>query len=195
MTVMMAWTKESKHYVKTPVMAAMPLHPLSCVGMYTDAGRSISTKLSDFPCLDTSDAAKESVGIRGVGGGNTKIGGRGPMTIKTKDIEGNYVLIVDPEGVYLEVGEDEPDFRVLGQQIIKKLGVRLAQCWDCGDVDVLECMTSNTIVPLRTLNSMIVLGTCDRKDLQVNNVKSIAKGESSALQPIVISSMMAGDSQ
>ena len=199
-TVMMAWTKGAEQYTKTPVMTAMPLHPLSCVGIDTDAGRSISTKISDFPYLDTSDAAKESVGIRGIGGGNTKIGGRGPMTIKTKDIEGNYVLLVDPEGVYLEVGNDEPDFRVLGQQIMKKLGVRLVQCWDYGDVDVLECMSSKTIVPLRTLNSILVLDTYDRENLQVKDVKSISKCTSSALQPIVnnesaIASMMADGDQ
>ena len=82
----------------------------------------------------------------------------------------------------------------------KKLGVRLVQCWDYGDVDVLECMSSKTIVPLRTLNSILVLDTYDRENLQVKDVKSISKGTSSALQPIVnnesaIASMMADGDQ
>ena len=65
---------------------------------------------------------------------------------------------------------------------------------------MLECMTSNTIVPLRTLNSILVLDTYDRNDLQVNDVTSISKGESSALQPIVnsqykVASMIADSDQ
>jgi hypothetical protein len=59
--------------------------------------------------IDDSQAAKDSVILRGVGGENTVIGGRGPMVVQAKDSNGNDILVFDPSGVYLDQAEqDEP---------------------------------------------------------------------------------------
>lgn len=39
--------------------------------------------------------------LSGIGGNESKVGGRGPMLVKSIDTNGNAVYIVDPAGVFL----------------------------------------------------------------------------------------------
>ena len=103
---------------------AIELHSLDYIGIDTCSALSVSTQLGDFINLDTSHAAKESVSIRGVGGVDSTVGGRGILIIKTTDWEGSQVWIIDPEGVYIESGDDDPAFRVLGREQWRKNGLR-----------------------------------------------------------------------
>ncbi len=92
-------------------------------GIDTDSGKSISTRLSDFLWLDNSIDAKSSIEIHGVGGAGTQAGGRGPMAICVINNLGHSMILVDPEGVYIIKDNNAPEFRVLGQQWMKKLAV------------------------------------------------------------------------
>ena len=118
---MMRAHKDNASYISiTPCMAAMQLHSMDSVGIDTDAGRSISTNINDFIFLDTSEEAKSSISIRGIGGNGSKVGGRGVMIVKCKNKEGRFVYLLYPEGVYLERGPEEPEFRVFAQQLMKQ---------------------------------------------------------------------------
>jgi hypothetical protein len=77
------------------------IHDLSYVGIDTCSAVSVSTERKDFAFIDDSQEARDSVVLRGVGGENTVIGGRGPMGVQTKDVNGNDVLVFDPSGVTL----------------------------------------------------------------------------------------------
>ena len=98
------------------------------------------------------------------------------------DINGNTVLLVDPEGVYMIKGKSAPDFRIFGQQRMKSFGCRLVQCYDGHDLDVLECKYTGIIVPLKTENGILVLST-KKNDLKVKSVilKDIMTKRHSAL--------------
>jgi hypothetical protein len=60
------------------------LHDLNYVGIDTCSAVSVSTERKDFPFIDDSQEAKDSVILRGVGGENTVIGGRGPMVVRKR---------------------------------------------------------------------------------------------------------------
>ena len=77
------------------------LHPLDHAGIDTCSAMSVSTEKDDFLYLDTSEEALASVELNGVGGGDSKVGGRGPMIVSVVDTEGRSVLMVDPAGVFL----------------------------------------------------------------------------------------------
>jgi hypothetical protein len=146
---------------QSSTMCVLPLHSMDCVGIDTDSGKSISTSRKDFLSLDTGLSARNSVEIRGIGGaGAYRIAGRGPMIIRVLTHTGEEIQLVDPEGVYLQKTSSCPDFRVLGQQRMKSFGCRLVQCYNDTDMDVLECMRTKTIVPLTTLNGILVVKTC-----------------------------------
>jgi hypothetical protein len=70
------------------------LHDLHHVGIDTCSAVSVSTERKDFAFIDESLAAKESDILRGVGGENKVIGGRGPMAVQAKDSNGNDVGVV-----------------------------------------------------------------------------------------------------
>ncbi len=82
----------------------------STCGIDTDAGMSISTMIEDFPCgLDESEEARSCEAPSGMNGGQSKVGGKGVMIIRTKS--GKY--LIDPEGILLLSGDDQPNFRVM----------------------------------------------------------------------------------
>ncbi len=58
----------------------------------------MSTERLDFLYLDPSEEAITSVELNGVGGGDSKVGGRGPLLVLCADSEGNEIFIVDPSG-------------------------------------------------------------------------------------------------
>ena len=104
-----------------------PLVPLDLVGIDTCSALSVSSRSDDFLWLDTSVKAKRSVILRGVGGDAAKIGGRGPMVVRGKDTGGKDILIYDPNGVYLKEDQHQADFRIFGQQRLKRFGFKLVQ--------------------------------------------------------------------
>ena len=116
-------------------------------GIDTDAGMSISTVRADFPyCLDESEGARDSIEApSGINGGASTIGGRGPMIIKTKS--GKYLM--DPDGVYLSAGPNQPNFRVLSAQRLKSYGVRTVQCFKGSNDDVLQDLFPKEVLPLK----------------------------------------------
>ncbi len=57
------------------------LHPLNYVGIDTCSAISVSTEVRDFLYLDTSEGACNSIELNGVGGGDSRVGGRGPMMV------------------------------------------------------------------------------------------------------------------
>ncbi len=58
-----------------------PLHSMEVVGIDTCSALSVSTRREDFLFLDNSLSAVNSIVLRGVGGSDAKIGGRGPMIV------------------------------------------------------------------------------------------------------------------
>jgi hypothetical protein len=123
--------------ISKPIVLASSLHNVkrNC-GIDTDAGLSISTLREDFPLwLDTSQKALTAMGApSGINGGESKLGGTGPMIIRAKSGE----FLIDPDGLYIEPNELQPNFRVLSSQRLKMHGVRLVQCFRNTDKDVLQ---------------------------------------------------------
>jgi hypothetical protein len=106
------------------------LHDLSLVGIDTCSAVSVSTELEDFLFVDRSEEARDSVTLRGVGGMNPAIGGRGPMVIRAQDKDGDDIVVFDPSGVYLDQAEDDSTqarFRIFGQVKLKEAGLKLVQ--------------------------------------------------------------------
>jgi hypothetical protein len=115
-------------------------------GIDSDAGISISTIKSDFPLwIDDTEAARDSIAApTGISGGTSRIGGRGPMVIRTRT--GEY--LIDPDAVYLESNNEQPNFRVMSTQRLKLHGVRLVGCFDDTEVDVLQDRVSKRTINL-----------------------------------------------
>ena len=103
--------KSNKTTLVVKVSLSNSLHDLDLVGIDTCSAVSVSTEKEDFIFVDGSREARDSVTLRGVGGSSSVIGGRGPMVVKTKDKEGNEVLMFDPSAVYLDPDElDDSQF-------------------------------------------------------------------------------------
>jgi hypothetical protein len=103
------------------------LHPLDHVGIHTCSAMSVSTERDDFLFIDKSEDAVHSVEVNGVGGNESKVGGRGPMIVQTIDTNGILVFLVDPAGVFLLSSESQARLRILGQQRMKSFGFYLQQ--------------------------------------------------------------------
>jgi hypothetical protein len=129
------WVLE-QHIKPVVKRAAMPvtngvegnaLHPLDHIGIDTCSALSVSTERSDFLYLDKSEAAVRSVSLGGIGGNGSKVRGRGPLLLKTMDVNGKMVFVVDPAGVYLKSSASQPRLRILGQQKMKAVGFNIQQ--------------------------------------------------------------------
>jgi hypothetical protein len=92
-------TKKGKTVLIISLLNA--LHDLDRVGIDTCSAVAVSTEPEDFLFIDDSPEVKDYVSLRGAGGDNSVIGGRGPMVLKTLDKHGNEVLMFDPSEVYL----------------------------------------------------------------------------------------------
>ena len=145
----------------------------------------MSTQLGDFINLDTSHAAKESVAIRGVGGVDSTVGGRGILIIKTTDWEGSQVWIIDPEGVYIESGDDDPAFRVLGREQWRKNGLRVVEGGSPDDHDILQDRHSGKGVSLTDCGGILAMKTLTvtdaEKEAGQTYVKNILEGTQSGM--------------
>ena len=111
----------------TCLVATSALHSMDHVGIDTCSAMSVSSEIGDFTFIDSSDAARNSISLRGVGGEQASVGGRGPLLISTKDSNGKNVFLVDPQGVYLQGSDTQFRLRILGQQRMKTFGFALVQ--------------------------------------------------------------------
>jgi len=130
-----------------PIVFATNLHNVenNC-GIDSDAGMSISTLIGDFPLgIDSSDRAMASLpSPNGINGGASKVGGTGPMIVRAKSGE----LIIDPDGLYLKPGKDQPNFRVISTQRLKTNGVRVVGCFKGTNQDVMQDRTTKHTINL-----------------------------------------------
>ena len=127
-------------------MMASYLHSVdqNC-GIDTDAGMSISTLRKDFIWLKNDAATMRKLpSPAGISGGESSVGGVGPMVIRAKS--GEYLF--DPEALFLKPGAGQPNFRVLSAQRLKSNGVRLVQCYKGTDDDVLQDRRSKRTIKL-----------------------------------------------
>ncbi len=114
--------------------------------------------------------------------------GIGPMIIRAKTGE----ILIDPDGLYLKPGNDQPNFRVFSSQRLKMHGVRLVQCFKGTEKDVLqdrkskltinlaeECPEGKKILVLETMPCPIFNNRAKIKML----VENIRKRSASAMLP------------
>jgi hypothetical protein len=115
-------------------------------GIDTDAGMSISTLRTDFPLgiNESEELVSQLPTPSGINGGESKVAGMGPMIVRAKTGE----LIVDPDGLYLLPGKHQPNFRVMAGQRLKANGLRLVQCFNDTNIDVLQDRRTKHIVSL-----------------------------------------------
>jgi hypothetical protein len=123
---------------------------------------SAITLRADFPCgIDERESTlKDLPSPAGINGGQSRIGGIGPIIIRAKTGE----LLIDPGGLYLVPGEDQPNFRVLAAQRLKSNGVRLVGCFKNTDDDVLQDRKTKYTVTLSEE------GSTDKKILVLETV-------------------------
>jgi hypothetical protein len=116
--------------------------PLACVGIDTCSAKSISCLQEDFLDLQISPGEDVSYELREVGG-ISKAAGKGVMVLYAKDMAGKTKAIIEPKGIYLDHAPSQ--FRILGQQKMKKRGVSLIQDYDDAGGDILKCKRSGTV--------------------------------------------------
>jgi hypothetical protein len=154
--------KSNKTILVVKVSLANSLHDLDLVGIDTCSAVSVSTEKDDFIFVDGSQEARDSVTLRGVGGSSSVIGGRGPMVVKTKDSEGNEVLMFDPSAVYLDPDEldvNQARFRIFGQAKLKRAGLKIVQDKYGNDDDYLVYRNGETEIPMETVDDIITVRT------------------------------------
>jgi hypothetical protein len=86
------WPKKKKGKTVLTISLLNALHDLDRVGIDTCSVVAVSTEPEDFLFIDNSLEVKDSVSLRGVGGENSVIGGRGPRVVKTLDRQENEIL-------------------------------------------------------------------------------------------------------
>jgi hypothetical protein len=159
------WCLQQKRVVPITCLPinATPLLPLDCVGIDTCSALSVSSERSDFPFLDQSQSARDSISLRGIGGEQSAVGGRGPMLISAYDDQGREIYLVDPLGVYL--GGSNIKLRILGQQRMKDFGFNLVQNKDGDGKDFLIYRSpggengNKALIPLATIDGILMLRT------------------------------------
>ena len=162
------------------------------MGWDTDASLTITCFKSDMLWIDSSKEALDSVPmLQGINGGSSVVGGIGPCLVRSKS--GEYLL--DPEAVYLEPGEGQPLFRVAAAQRFKAMGVRMVQCFEQSDDDVLQDKQSGKTIKLSEEGgkdrnglprTILVLGTQPVPKFPITSVikqmvKEVKNGKRSAM--------------
>jgi hypothetical protein len=153
---------ESKKKTVLVISLLNTLHDLTYVGIVTCSAVSVSTERNDFAFIDDSQEARDSVILRGVGGENTVIGGRGPMVVQTKDAKGNDVLVFDPSGVYLDQAEldaAQARFRIFGQSRLKRAGLKIHQDKYDDGMDYLVYRGGQMEIPTDTIDDIVAMKT------------------------------------
>jgi hypothetical protein len=152
--------KSGKTTLVVRISLANALHDLDLVGIDTCSAVSVSTEKEDFIFVDESREARDSVTLRGVGGSSSVIGGRGPMVVKTKDKEGNEVLMFDPSAVYLdpdELDDMQARFRIFGQAKLKRAGLKIVQDKYGDDEDYLVYRNGEMEIPMETNDDIVTI--------------------------------------
>ncbi len=135
---------------------------MSLVGIDTCSAVSVSTEKEDFIFIDESREARDSVTLRGVGGSSSVIGGRGPMVVKTKDREGNEVMVFDPSAVYVdpdELNDSQARFRIFGQAKLKRAGLKMVQDKYGNDEDYLVYRQGEMEIPMEIIDDIVTVRT------------------------------------
>jgi hypothetical protein len=141
---------------------ATHLHPLDHVGIDTCSALTVSTQRDDFLFIDSSEQAKASVTLRGIGGDQNAVGGRGPLVVSIMDEAGKMVFMIDPAGVFLDESSSSK-LRILGQQRMKAFGFNLVQNKKGDGVDYLVYKDQKSFgelnIPLKTKGGILLLKT------------------------------------
>jgi hypothetical protein len=164
-----AWGKANSNPESTSLpILSQPLHSLDFVGIDTCSALSVSTEREDFVFIDRSEGARESVSLRGIGGVQNVIGGRGAFVVATKDEHGTLLYMIDPAGVFLDKGSSSR-LRILGQQRMKKFGFDLVQNKNGDGQDFLVYRSKSdqfqkaTNLPLITKDGILLMKTWEVK--------------------------------
>jgi hypothetical protein len=148
-----------------PVLS-QPLHSMDYVGIDTCSALSVSTEQNDFVYIDRSPEARESVSLRGIGGEQSVIGGRGALVVCMQDENKTMLYMIDPAGVYLDEASSS-NLRILGQQRMKKFGFDLVQNKNGDGQDFLVHRSRSddylnvTHIPLITRDGILLMKTCE----------------------------------
>jgi hypothetical protein len=135
------------------------LHSMEVVGIDTCSALLVSTREEDFLFLDRSSQATSSVVLRGVGGSDAKIGGKGSMAVLAADDYGREIILIDAAEVYLAEAVDQANFRILGQQRLKRFGFDLVQNGDGDGKDHLIYKGGRVRIPLGEESGILTLAT------------------------------------
>jgi hypothetical protein len=174
--------------IKKVTIMATNLHDVNTTcGIDSDAGMSISTLAEDFLWLDKTPGTLSTLAApAGINGGSSEIGGVGPMIVRAHSGE----FLIDPNGVYLQGSENQPNFRVMATQRLKACGVRSVGCFNDSEDDVLQDRVKGRTIKLDDegppYKSILVLKTVKFKRFPVTNVlrqlvKDIKAGNRTAI--------------
>jgi hypothetical protein len=143
---------------------SLPLHDMACVGVDTCSAKSISCDLDDFLYLERENKEQASEELRGVGG-SSRVAGKGVLVFYAKSLDGSIKVVIEPKGIYLE--NQSAEFRILGQQRMKRQGLNLIQDYEDTGRDVLKCKRSGSVLPLEEKEGILLLRT-----LSINLMRS-----------------------
>ncbi len=125
----------------------------------------------------------------GINGGESRVGGIGPMIVKAKSGE----LLIDPDGLYLCPGNGQPNFRVLAAQRLKSNGLRVVQCFRNTLNDVVQDRETKQFITLSEEGppdkKILILDTVpcpkfnNNREIMLQKVEQIKKKNESAMVP------------
>ena len=96
------------------------------------------------------------------------------MVVKTKDKEGNEVLMFDPSAVYLdpdELDDSQARFRIFGQAKLKRAGLKIIQDKYGDDEDYLVYRNGEMEIPMETNDDIVTVRTMPRDLTSGQNTK------------------------
>ena len=98
------------------------------------------------------------------------------MVVQAHDEKGNEVLVIDPSGVYLTESPNQAEFRIFGQQRLKKFGFNLVQDGDGNGVDHLLYKGGVIKIPLRQESGILTMAM---------TLLELDKGNKEALESVI----------
>ena len=84
------------------------------------------------------------------------------MVVKTKDREGNEVLVFDPSAVYLdpdELSDSQARFRIFGQAKLRRAGLKMIQDKYGNDEDYLVYRQGEMEIPMEINDDIVTMRT------------------------------------
>ncbi len=104
------------------------------------------------------------------------------MFVKSKDSEGNEVLVYDPKAVFMEEVHHQAEFRIFGQLRLKRFGYNLVQRDTLDGGDILCYQNGETTIPLISHAGILALQTYplsltgDQRDEILKTIDSALNG-------------------